>query len=199
MFNPSKLTVDDVMKLRNKNWKTFLQEASAYYSVNTQLLTQDNLEKIKCKLDRLHALKIKKRKSHAEIIELQFIDLIDIICSKLHFYGKKSSEKYISIESQKWMAKELTCQFLSTSLERNLSLRQTIPNFFSQLHPVKDCLDQITSEDYKYLYRNRDIYLENTQKQKEYNKQRFPDNTEKGLYDTNDGKFNILELYFFVC
>ena len=61
MFNPSKLTVDDVMKLRNKNWKTFLQEASAYYSVNTQLLTQDNLEKIKCKLDRLHALKIKKR------------------------------------------------------------------------------------------------------------------------------------------
>lgn len=198
MFNPNDLTTDKVIKILTSEYaEIFLKEAFAYYSLNTRLLTKDNMEMFKKHLDKLSAQKNKQGKTNEEIIELHFIYLINKICLCLGFYDQETSTILISKKYQKWMARELTCQYLSISLERNAIMRQTIPEFYSQLHPKENSLDKTITGDTKYLCDNRNIYFENTKIQKEYKKQLYPNNSEKGLNDFNDDKFNILELYTF--
>lgn len=198
MFDPRDLNKEKIMKIMlSENSDIYLKEAFAYLLVNTKLFTKEILQKIRNNLDKIFALNAKQGKNDVEIMELQFISLIKEICCRLYFYDKLPSEIFISKKVQKWMAKELVCQYLSISLEKNPDLRQTIPEFYSQLHPKMNRFDKIITEDMKYLYDNRDVYLENIKIQRVHNSEQFPNNSEKGTVCLDDGKFNILELYLF--
>ena len=172
------------LDLNNKLKLGWLCSAAAY------LRTEEQIYTIKKHLHRLDSKMQHNESNEIDIIKRRFFKIIEHIHSTFVLYAHNANEEIPNLTSYDLskITDAVTTQWISILLETSLQLRSSIHDFYENTIFPKDSLDEIDSNDTKYLQMLR--------VRKKYLQKLYPKNQDKYDYYP-DGKFNILELYLF--